>query len=153
MTDASVGTTPVFSAPLATERLDSRTAMVTMAALSIGLVIGIILAIATASQTRPNPYPSLPSTFEPLISREVAAALLQNNARGLGHALNQDGLKALGEALQPITSVLEVRFLGAVERGGEVLAAYAVQGRDRSGQDLAVGFVLHVVDDKVVGVN
>ena len=152
MTNA-VGTTPVFKEPVEVQRLDSRTTLVTMAALSVGLVIGIILAIMTAPQTRPNPYPSLTGTFEPLISREVAAALVQNDARGLGHALNKEGLQALGEALQPITSVLEVRFLGAVERNGEVLAAYAVQGRDRSGQDLAVGFVLHVVDDKVVGVN
>ncbi len=67
--------------------------------------------------------------------------------------LDAETLKALDQAIQPVTTIFEMRFLGAVQKDAEILVGYTVQGRDRSGQDMAVGFVLHVVDGEVRGVN
>ena len=102
---------------------------------------------------QPNPYPSLPAVSEPFVARQLADAMIAGDARMLAALADREVLGALGEAIQPVSIVFEMRFLGAVERNGEVLVAYAVEGRDRSGQDVPVGVVLRVVDNQVVGVN
>ncbi len=125
----------------------------TLPLFAAGLVIGLVLAAGTAPGRRENPYPSLPSAAEPEAGASLAAVLTAEDTRALGRFLSAEQLKSLGEAMQPVVTVFEVKFTGAVERNGEVLAAYIVQGRDRSGSDAAVGFVLHVQAGKVVGVN
>ena len=118
-----------------------------------GLVLGLVLAAGTAPSRRENPYPSLPTAAEPEAGASLAALLAAEDTRALGRFLSAEQLKALGDAIQPVVTVFEVKFSGAVERNGEVLAAYIIQGRDRSGNDAAVGFVLHVQAGKVVGIN
>ena len=143
---------PVRSAPRATEGL-RRPAPWTLPLFGAGLVLGIALAVGTAPAARVNPYPSLPTVAEPEASAVVVVALVAEDPRALGRSVDATQLKALGEAIQPIVTVFECKFTGAVERGNKILAAYIVQGRDRSGSDAAVGFVLHVQAAKVVGVN
>lgn len=83
----------------------------------------------------------------------MAQAIASDDARTLSRNLDQDALKALQTAIEPIVDVRSVRFVGAVEKNGKVLAGYVMGGRDQSGMDLLVGFVLQVQGDQIVGVN
>ena len=146
---------PVAAARPAAPSLEGlrRPSRLTLPLFVAGVLLGIAIAMATTPAARANPYPSLPSAVEPEASASVAAALAAEDARALGRSFDAAQLKAFGDAIQPIVTVFDVKFAGAVERSGEILAAYVVQGRDRSGGDTAVGFVLHVQGGKVVGVN
>jgi len=124
-----------------------------MALVAVGFVIGILVGIAVLPPVHANPYPSLPAVAEPEAGKRLAAALVSDDPRRLASAASPQVLQALGQAIQPVAVVFEMRFLGAVERNGEVLAGYAIEGRDRKGQDVPVGFVLRIVKDEVVGVN
>jgi hypothetical protein len=53
----------------------------------------------------------------------------------------------------PIADVRSVRFVGATAKGARVLAGYILNGKDMSGGDAIVGFVLDVENGKIVGVN
>jgi hypothetical protein len=46
-----------------------------------------------------------------------------------------------------------MKFVGAVEKNGRVLAAYVAGGRISDGTDIVRGFVLSVAGDQIVGVN
>jgi hypothetical protein len=100
-----------------------------------------------------NPYVSLPKTDEPRVAHDVVYALGNDDARSLAKLLNQEQLNALGSALDPIVDIRSTSFVGAVESEGRYLSAYVVKGKDTSGTDFVVGFVLRVANDQVVGVN
>lgn len=129
------------------------TSVATVVLALVGLALGVAIALATIPPFRENPYPALPAAAEPAAAESVAAALRAEDSRDLARLLDAEQLQALGEAMQPLFSVRDVKFLGAVERQGETLAAYTFQGRSRAGEDVAVGVVFHVVNGKVVGVN
>lgn len=144
---------PVRPAPRVQPAGLRRPARWTLPLFGAGLVLGVAVALATAPATRANPFPSLAAVAEPDAAGQVASALAAEDARALGRSLDGKQLQALGEAIQPVATVFDCLFTGAVAQKGEILAAYVVKGRDRSGGDVAVGFVLHVRDGKVVGVN
>ena len=150
MTDA-VGTMPAEVEPVAPSAPAGAVRTVMLALLGLGLGVGV--ALGTMAPVRPNPFATLPAAAEPAASRDVAAALAAEDARQLGQALDRQQLQALGTAIQPVFTIYGVKFLGAVERQGETLAAYSLQGKTNDGSDVGVGFVLHVANDKVVGVN
>src|SRR5688500_17480592 len=86
----------------------------------IGRTFGMGLAIARIPETHANPYPSLPAVSEPAVTKELGRALIADDAITLSRIANAEVLQALGEAIQPISRVFELRFIGAVERNGEI---------------------------------
>jgi hypothetical protein len=119
----------------------------------LGVVAGVTVGQATRTRPPVSPFPGLPLTSEPVIGAQVAEAIANDDARVLAHSVDGQMLGALGQSLEPIVNVSEVRFVGAVEKSGDTLSAYVVQGRDLQGTQLLVGYVLRVRGDKVIGVN
>lgn len=119
----------------------------------LGLLGGIGLGQATRERAPANPYGTLPLTAEPAAAAAIIDAIRIDDAHALANQLDGELLGSLGEAIDPVVDVLEVRFAGASERSGDTLSAYVVQGRTLQGQELLVGFVLRVRGDKVVGIN
>lgn len=123
-----------------------------------GIVGGVVLQRVTDTGARANPYPSLERVAEPPASAEVASALVNNDAKTLARLLDTDTLGALREALTSpagtaMADIRSVRFVGATEKEGRVLAGYVVTGKDSQGSDAIVGFVFGVENGEIVGVN
>ena len=121
--------------------------------LSVGLVSGVLVNGAATPGIPDNPYRSLDKTGEPAPAAAVVLAVGVGDARGLAKLLDQDVLKQLGSALEPLVEVHETQFVGAVEKNGDVLAAYVARGREPRGSKIVRGFVLRVTGAKVTGVN
>jgi hypothetical protein len=128
-------------------------ALLTLLLFAIGMVGGIVVHQFVDRGPAENPYVSLPKTEEPAVAHDVVAALATDDARTLSKLLTQEQLQALGSALEPIVDVRSTKFVGAVESDGRYLSAYVVKGKNTSGNDYIVGFVLRVANDTVVGVN
>ena len=80
-------------------------------------------------------------------------AILSDDARGLANQLDMEVLQQLQTAIEPLADIRSMKFVGAVEKGGRVLAAYVAGGKTSDGTDVLVGFVLNVTGDQIVGVN
>ena len=123
-----------------------------------GIVGGVVVQRATDPGVRVNPYASLDKIEEPSQSAEVAAALLNNDPKTLARIMDTTTLGALREALMspmgaPMADIRQVKFVGAAAKSGKVLAGYIVTGKDLSGSDAIVGFVLDLENGQIVGVN
>lgn len=123
-----------------------------------GIVGGVLVQRATDPGVRANPYASLDKIQEPSQSAELAAALLNNEPKTLARIMDATSLGALREALMspmgaPMADIRQVKFVGAAAKDGKVLAGYIVTGKDMSGTDAIVGFVLDVENGQIVGVN
>jgi len=125
----------------------------TFGLLALGLVLGVGLHQFTDRGPAESPYPALPKAAEPRVAHDVAAAIANDDPRALAKLLDSEQLTALETAMQPIVDVRSATFVGAVESEGRQLSAYIVKGKDTSGTDFVVGFVLRVSNDQVVGVN
>jgi hypothetical protein len=133
------------------------------AALVLGLFIGgIVAGVAVQRVTDPgvraNPYASLDRVDEPGQTAEVAQALLNNDPKALAQMLDNETLTALRDALMspmgaPMADIRQVKFVGATGKASKVLVGYVVTGKDMSGTDAIVGFVLDVENGQIVGVN
>lgn len=133
------------------------------AALVLGLFIGgIVAGVAVQRVTDPgvraNPYASLDRVDEPGQTAEVAQALLNNDPKALARILDSHTLTSLRDALMspmgaPMVDIRQVRFVGATGKATRVLAGYVVTGKDLSGTDAIVGFVLDLENGQIVGVN
>ena len=53
----------------------------------------------------------------------------------------------------PVVDVRTVKFVGATEKNGRMLAAYVLTGKDVQGTDAIIGFVFDVENGEIVGVN
>lgn len=128
-------------------------------ALFIGsIVVGGLVQRYTDSSVKENPYAQLDRLEEPAVTAAVATALLNGDSKMLAQRLDTDTLSALREALMspsgaPIADVRNVRFVGATGKGTRILAGYILSGKDMSGIDAIVGFVLDVENGQIVGVN
>jgi hypothetical protein len=123
-----------------------------------GILGGVVVQRVTDPGVRANPYASLERIDEPGQSAEVAAALLNNEPKTLARVMDNTTLTALREALMspmgaPMADIRQVKFVGATSKGGKVLAGYIVTGKDMSGSDAIVGFVLDLENGQIVGVN
>lgn len=118
-----------------------------------GLVIGVAVYAVTDKGADVNPYSSLPTAGEPAVTAEVARALANDDARTLSNQMDMTVLQQLQTAIQPLTDIRTMKFVGAVEKNGRVLAAYVAGGRTGDGTDIVRGFVLSVTGDQIVGVN
>ena len=128
-------------------------------ALFIGsIVVGGLMQRYTDSSVKENPYAQLDRLEEPAVTAAVATALLNGDSKLLAQRLDTDTLSALRDALMspsgaPIADVRNVRFVGATGKGTRILAGYILSGKDMSGIDAIVGFVLDVENGQIVGVN
>ena len=127
--------------------------------LFIGSIIaGVVVQRYTDTGVKENPYAQLDKLEEPAVTATIATAILNGDAKTLADRLDGDTLKALRDALMsptgaPIADVRSVRFVGATGKGSRVLSAYVLSGKDMSGIDAIVGFVLDVENGQIVGVN
>ena len=120
---------------------------------AIGVATGVLVNSALAPGVSENPYRSLDKIGEPAPAAAVVSAVAAGDARGLAKLLEQDALKQLGSALEPLVEVQETEFVGAVEKNGDVLSSYVARGKEPRGSKIVRGFVLRVQGEKVVGVN
>ena len=123
-----------------------------------GIVAGVAVQRVTDPGVRANPYASLDKIDEPGQSAQVAAALLTNDPKELARIMDSTTLGALREALMspmgaPMADIRQVKFVGATARAGKVLAGYVLSGKDMSGTDAIVGFVINLENGQIVGVN
>ena len=100
-----------------------------------------------------NPYASLPKIAEPAATAEVARDLLNDDSKALSNQLDMTVLQQLQTAIDPLVDIRSIKFVGAVEKNGRVLAAYVAGGRTSDGTDIVRGFVLRLTGDQIVGVN
>jgi hypothetical protein len=128
-------------------------------ALFVGsIVAGVMVQRVTDTGPRENPYAQLDKLEEPSNTAQVAQALLTSDAKSLARLMDNQTLTALRDALMspmgnPIADVRSVRFVGATGKANRVLAGYVLSGKDLSGADAIVGFVLDVENGQIVGVN
>ena len=118
-----------------------------------GLVAGVAVYAVTDKGADPSPYISLQKAAEPAVTAEVSRALENDDARALSNLMDATVLQQLQTAVEPLTDIRTMKFVGAVEKNGRVLAAYAAGGRTSDGTDIVRGFVLSVTGDQIVGVN
>lgn len=127
--------------------------VLTLALFVAGVVVGVIAFFAVNPPPPPNPYPTVPPVAEPPVAAAVANALATDDARALAQTADAETLQVLGEALQPLVEVTDVKFLRAVGVNRDTLAAYIASGRDSQGREWSVGLVLRVQGNQLVGVN
>jgi hypothetical protein len=123
-----------------------------------GLVSGAVVQRLTDTGGRANPYPTLDRVDEPGSTAMVATALLNTDPKALAKLLDNGTLTNLRDALMspmgaPMADIRNVRFVGATQKSGRVLAGYIVTGKDMQGSDAIVGVVLDVENGQIVGVN
>ncbi|HET8570059.1 MAG TPA: hypothetical protein VFM93_13855 [Candidatus Limnocylindria bacterium] len=120
-----------------------------------GLAGGVLTQLVVNPPAAPNPYPQLPVLGEPPETAELMRVVLADDARTLARMLEGELLQALGEALDPMGEILEAKFVGSTERGGDILAAYTVVGRmgGIGSEQMVAGVVFRVRGGRVVGVN
>jgi hypothetical protein len=140
---AALGTAPVSSA---------RAALI-LATFLGGLVTGVVVYAVTDKGADVSPYASLPKAAEPAATAEVARALANDDAKGLSGKLDMSVLQQLQTAIDPVRDIRSMKFVGAVEKNGRVLAAYVVGGRTNDGTDVVRGFVIRMTGEQIVGVN
>jgi hypothetical protein len=134
--------------------MNSARAALILATFLGGLVAGVaIYAVTDNKGADANPYASLPRAAEPAVTADVARALSTDDAKGLSNQLDMEVLQQLQTAIEPLTDIRSMKFVGAVEKNGRTLAAYVAGGRTSDGTDVLVGFVLRVTGDQIVGVN
>ncbi len=145
----ALGSTPAWSSG----PIDSARAALILATFLGGLVVGVVGYAVTDKSADANPYSSLPKAAEPAVTADIARALATDDAKALSNQLDMDVLTQLQTAIAPLTDIRSMKFVGAVEKNGRVLAAYVAGGRTSDGTDVLVGFVLRVTGDQIVGVN
>jgi hypothetical protein len=118
-----------------------------------GLVMGVAAYALTDKGVEANPYASLPKIAEPAAAAEVARELENDDSKGLSNQLDMTVLQQLQTAIDPLVDIRSIKFVGAVEKNGRVLAAYVAGGRTSDGTDIVRGFVLRLTGDQIVGVN
>ncbi|TMC06483.1 MAG: hypothetical protein E6J35_02825 [Chloroflexi bacterium] len=118
-----------------------------------GLVMGVAAYAFTDKGVDANPYASLPKIAEPAATAEVARDLLNDDSKALSNQLDMTVLQQLQTAIDPLVDIRSIKFVGAVEKNGRVLAAYVAGGRTSDGTDIVRGFVLRLTGDQIVGVN
>ena len=141
------------AATFGTAPMNRGRAALILATFLTGLVTGVVFYAVTDRGTDANPYASLPKAAEPAATADVARAIQSDDAKVLANLLDMEVLQQLQTAIEPLTDIRSMKFVGAVEKSGRVLAAYVVGGKTSDGVDVLVGFVLNVTGDQIVGVN
>ncbi len=126
---------------------------VTLLLFILGLVVGVAAQSYVSPGPPPNRYAELPIVGEPPESAALVRLILADDARSLAAITEGKLLEELGAALQPLQEVFEMKFVGATERRGDILASYVATGRGMGTQSFSVGVVFRVSGGKVVGVN
>jgi hypothetical protein len=127
--------------------------MATLSLFAVGILLGVVVHAIVDQGPAASPFPSLERLDEPRAAHDVVAAIAADDAQSLSRLLSGDMLNGLDSALQPVVDVRKTEFVGAVENEGVLLSGYVVTGKTTDGIDFAVGFVLRVANDQVVGVN
>lgn len=133
--------------------INSARAALILATFLGGLVSGVVVYAVTDQHADANPYASLPRAAEPAVTADVARALSTDDSKALANQLDMEVLQQLRTAITPLADIRSMKFVGAVEKNGRVLAAYVAGGRTGDGLDILRGFVLRVTGDQIDGVN
>ena len=141
------------AAALSSGQMNSGRAALILATFLGGLVSGVIFYAVADKGTDANPYATLPKAAEPAVTADIARAIQADDAKALANQLDMEVLQQLQAAIEPLADIRSMKFVGAVEKSGRVLAAYVAGGKTSDGTDVLVGFVLNVTGDQIVGVN
>jgi hypothetical protein len=134
-------------------RLAGLRPLLTIVLFLVGIGIGATAFLGWNVALPRHEFASAPLTQEPRAAAVIADALSRDDAHALSDVASSDRLEELAAALEPLVDVTEIRFVQAVEQYGDTLSAYVVRGHDASGMKWAVGVVLRVRADQLVGVN
>jgi len=126
---------------------------VTLLLFVLGLVVGVAVQSYISPPPPATPYAELSLVNETPETAALVRLILADDARALAAVMEGELLQELGKALEPLQEVFEMKFVGAVERRGDILASYVATGRERNAQSFTVGVVFRVSGGKVVGVN
>ncbi len=126
---------------------------VTLLLFVLGLVVGVAVQSYISPPPPATPYAELSLVNETPETAALVRLILADDARALASVMEGELLQELGKALEPLQEVFEMKFVGAVERRGDILASYVATGRERNAQSFTVGVVFRVSGGKVVGVN
>lgn len=126
---------------------------VTLLLFVLGLVVGVAVQSYVSPPPPTTPYAELARVNETPETAALVRLILADDARALASVMEGELLQELGRALEPLQEVFEMKFVGAVERRGDILASYVATGRERNAQSFTVGVVFRVSGGKVVGVN
>ena len=119
----------------------------------LGLVVGVAVQSYISPPPPATPYAELSLVNETPETAALVRLILADDARALAAVMEGELLQELSKALEPLQEVFEMKFVGAVERRGDILASYVATGRERNAQSFTVGVVFRVSGGKVVGVN
>ncbi len=133
--------------------MSSLRSSVTVGLFVVGLAAGGAVFGALHPPAPSTPYPTIPGAPEPPVTANLAKEIAADDSHALAQTLESDMLSKLADALDPLVEVRDVKFVGAVAKEKDTLAAYLARGMDNSGMTWIVGFVLRVQGNSVVGVN
>lgn len=117
---------------------------VTLLLFALGLVVGVAVQSYISPPPPATPYAELSLVNEPPEAAALVRLIVADDARGISAVMEGEVLQALGAALRPLREVFEMKFVGAVERRGDILASYVATGREQNAQSFSVGVVFRV---------
>jgi hypothetical protein len=130
----------------------------TLAALGLFLVaLGLGLAAAllapSGAPAVENPWPTLPPVAaEPEAGSALVGAIVAGDAVAVAQALAPEQLDVLERFLEPVVLVDGATYLGGIERSGESIVGYVIEGRTETEEPAIVALTLRIRDGKVVGI-
>lgn len=135
--------------------MSPRRAVLTLMLFAVSVALGVAIHVAIA--TPPAQIDRFPSMNvgapEPAVTADLARAIVAQDAQGLAASYPADLLGEFQTAMEPVVGVDDIRYIGGIERDGEILASYAATGVTQQGESMISGFVIHVREGKIVGFN
>jgi len=124
-------------------------ALLTIAIFVAGAVVGGGYWVYTSQQsaTLPHRFQALQTVAEPPVGAELRSALERRDMSSLAVLLTSDQQKQLSDALGPVASISEIRLLGAVQTGHDMVVGYLIRGMDNQGSETVAGLVLNLKDN------
>jgi hypothetical protein len=92
-------------------------------------------------------FQALETMPEPPVGAELRGALERRDMSSLAVLLTTEQQQQLSDALGPVTSITEIRLLGAVQTGHDTVVGYLVRGLDSQGSETVAGLVLNLKDN------
>lgn len=122
-----------------------------LAALGLGLAAALVAP--SGAPAVDNPWPSLPpAAAEPEAAAALVGAIVAGDATAVAQALEPEQLDVLERFLEPVVLIDGARYLGGIERNGESIVGYLIEGRTEIEEPAIVALTLRIRDGKVVGI-
>jgi hypothetical protein len=136
--------------------------LVVLCLFAAGIAVGVVVYGQTQTTLDYGPFPPLPEAAEPRAADDLTDLLVAGNDQVIAERYGDDIVSELALALtigpdpqnaSPIVDVRDVKYLGTVADGRQLLAMYAAIGSLGDGTDVIAGFSLRIADGEIIGVN